>query len=181
MIGVDSPILEVLHSLAYKWQWLGLITIFLGQYLPYLLVIVFLFLVLSASQGNRLYSFALAALSVILSRGIVTEIIYQFFYRARPFVALSLTPLIYEPSTQASFPSGHMAFLLPISLVVWQQFGSKKGAWFVFLTVLVGIGRVAAGVHWPSDIIGGLIVGAVSFVAVKKIFPKSKSIADRVS
>jgi undecaprenyl-diphosphatase len=177
MFGSDISLFQALHRLAGHSQWLNWTIVFLGQYLPYVLVIAFLYFIFTAPQGRRLYIFSLATISVILSWGIFTQIIRFFLFEARPFVALSFTPLIYQPATEAAFPSGHMALLVPIGLALW-QLSRKKGALFLGLTVVVGIARIVAGVHWPSDIIGGMIVGAVSFYLVKAFFREKSLLAD---
>ena len=48
--------------------------------------------------------------------------------------------------------------------------------WALIATLAVGLARVITGVHWPSDILGGIIVGALSFSAVYFVFRKSKLI-----
>lgn len=40
-------------------------------------------------------------------------------------------------------------------------YNKKWGVWFFFGAILMNISRVMAGVHYPSDIVGGAIVGVV--------------------
>ena len=47
--------------------------------------------------------------AVILSRGIITEIIRFFWHRSRPFVEQNFIPMI-SHADSASFPSGHATF-----------------------------------------------------------------------
>ena len=180
MLRLDSYLSQVLHSLVGRSQWLNWTIVFLGQYLIYVLVIAFLYFIFTGPRGRRLYLFALAAMSVILSWGIFTQVIHFFFFRARPFVAMSFAPLISQSATEAAFPSGHIALLMPLCLCLW-LFSPKKGACFLFFTLLIGIARIAAGVHWPSDIIGGMAIGIVSFALVKLFFHEHRLPADAVT
>ncbi|MBI2025158.1 MAG: phosphatase PAP2 family protein, partial [Candidatus Harrisonbacteria bacterium] len=43
--------------------------------------------------------------------------------------------------------------------------------WFIGLTVLMGIARIMIGAHWPSDILGGAIIGIGSAFLVKQLLP----------
>ncbi len=61
-----------------------------------------------------------------------------------------------------SFPSGHtnaaFAAMLPVFLL-----GKKKWSWLALLFgVLMGLSRIYLVVHFPSDVIGGLITGTIS-------------------
>jgi undecaprenyl-diphosphatase len=90
----------------------------------------------------------------------------QFFIVSpRPSVALNLQPL-FSHSVSNSFPSGHMSFFIPLGLAIFYE-NKKAGLIFLFLAVLMGIGRVAGGAHWPSDILAGIVVGVISFYAVR--------------
>jgi len=143
--------------------------IFFAQYLAYLLVVVALFLILKEKNWKRrVYYFSLASLSVILSRGIITEIIRFFYHSQRPFVALGFKPLLYDYAY--SFPSGHMAAYFALALAVF-YINKKAGQWFLGLTALMGIARIFVGVHWPSDILGGIVVAVLSFYVVKYFLP----------
>ena len=39
----------------------------------------------------------------------------------------------------------------------------------------MGLARIFVGIHWPSDILGGLIIGAISAVIVKKLLPEFRN------
>ncbi len=82
--------------------------------------------------------------------------------RPRPFVVLPIQPL-FAHIADSSFPSDHaligVAFVAPF---LWRL--PRVGGWLVLWAVAVGIARVAAGVHYPSDILGSAVLATFSSV-----------------
>lgn len=67
-----------------------------------------------------------------------------------------------------SFPSGHSAFSMLVSLWLWKRWKSKWN-WMVFIYPLViGLTRVLLGVHHISDVIGGFAIAIIVFLAVER-------------
>jgi undecaprenyl-diphosphatase len=165
---------DLIFSLARRNFLLDDLGIFLSQYLPYLLVLAFLVLIFKEKSGRRrVFLFCEGALSIILARGLLTEIIRFFYNHPRPFEALNFTPLI--PEAGSSFPSGHAAFFFALSLVVFYV-NLKWGIWFFILSSLNGLARILVGVHWPADILSGAVIGLLSAWTIhqllKPYFPK---------
>ncbi|MBI2013226.1 MAG: phosphatase PAP2 family protein [Candidatus Colwellbacteria bacterium] len=159
---MDQQVFLWLYNLANKNQLLDWFSVFLADYLFYVLIIVFLWVVFKEKDWRRrFYLIALTGIAIILSRGIATPIIRYFYDRPRPFIADNIEPLINHIATH-SFPSGHLAIFTPIFLILF-LINRRLGFWFFIGAILIGIGRVATGVHWPSDILGGILIGAVSF------------------
>ncbi len=161
----DASVFSFLFGLAHKNQFLDWFLVFLGKDLIFILGIVFVILVLREKDWRRRFYFsALALISVILSRGIITPLIQFYYDKPRPFTILDIQSLINHAATP-SFPSGHITFIVPIALTVW-FINRRVGIWFIISAILIGLARISAGIHWPSDILGGIVVGTLSFFAI---------------
>ncbi|TSC59503.1 MAG: hypothetical protein LiPW15_808 [Parcubacteria group bacterium LiPW_15] len=165
-MDLNGKIFELFWGFAHRSGILDAGIIFFAKYLTYFLVIALIIWLFSKDSRKRLFIFAELSIAAIVARGLITEWIRFAYYHARPFEALGFQSLI--PESGASFPSGHMTFLFALGLIVW-LYNRKFGYWFLSLSFVVGIARIAAGVHWPMDILGGLLVGALSAIFIHKL------------
>ncbi len=86
------------------------------------------------------------------------RILKEFFARPRPCDVLSdvITPL--GCTGTFSFPSNHALNNFAAAFFFYKLFPNLK--WILFITAaLVSISRVYLGLHYPSDIIGGALIG----------------------
>ncbi|RLC39334.1 MAG: hypothetical protein DRH33_03145 [Candidatus Nealsonbacteria bacterium] len=88
--------------------------------------------------------------------------------RTRPFLENGINLLV-EKINQPAFPSGHAAFFFALSLIVL-FYNKKAGILFFIASILICLGRVIVGIHWPSDILAGAVVGLFSAWLVNKFF-----------
>jgi undecaprenyl-diphosphatase len=152
-------------------QWAGHVPIldmfmsFTAQYALelYALLFVIAWFTLPKSEETRRHALIVAGFSGILAL-ILNVLISHVWFRPRPFVALpkgSFTQLI--PHTiDASFPSDHVSGSFGFAAGSWKRADRWVSYSFTSLAILVAISRVYVGVHWPTDVIGGLIVGLLS-------------------
>ncbi len=161
---LDYLLFSKIHGLAGKWPVIDFLIVFLAQYLPWL--ISFLLLMFFLKNRKRLGAdFKRIIASVVLSRLVIAEIVSLLFYRLRPFAVLMIEPLFKPYFISSSFPSGHAAFCFALAMAVF--FIDKRIGWFCFFSAfLVVFARIAAGVHWPSDIIAGGLIGIFSAIAI---------------
>jgi len=107
-----------------------------------------------------------AMASAVVSRFVVTEVIRFFYDRPRPFEVLDIIQLIRHNSGH-SFPSGHAAFYFALSAGIF--FANKQlGIAFFVTSTLIGLARIYAGIHWPSDILVGALVGVSVAALIRK-------------
>jgi undecaprenyl-diphosphatase len=103
------------------------------------------------------------ALASLLSN-FASDALKAVFGRARPDMIPHL-----DVVNSAAYPSGHatnaaLVYLLFALLVPTAQ----RGRWLtaaLVLTILTGLSRIALGVHWPSDVLGGWMLGAAFALA----------------
>ncbi len=165
----DSLVIHLLNSWAAESAFVGWLAAFFAEYFPYFLVFGAIFLIFKERDFKaRWRFFSLAALSVLFSRGILTEVIRFFYYRPRPFLADDSVVAFINHSPTSSFPSGHAAFYFALALAVFSV-DRKRGWYFIGGAAVVGLARIFAGAHWPSDIIGGAAAAAIGFFAAKRL------------
>ncbi|MFH0791860.1 MAG: phosphatase PAP2 family protein [bacterium] len=155
----DKIIFNLINGLAGNWPVLDYLGIFFAEYLPYVLTAV-LIVWLIIDWKKRLKPLIIFYSTVIFSRLIVTEIIRYLLPRNRPFVDYDVNLLI-NHSASSSFPSGHASFYFALAMAIY-LYNKKAGAVFLLMVSLMSIARVYVGVHWPTDIIAGAVVGIAS-------------------
>ncbi len=123
---------------------------YVGPVVAILLVLIF--------SKNKTRSLCLLALSGALA-WILAYYLKLFFHIPRPFVSLKLIPLVSE--TDFSFPSEHAA--IAFAVATSSYFLNRKVGIIMFLAaILISISRLIIGLHYPSDIIAGGILGFLS-------------------
>ena len=99
---------------------------------------------------------AAAGLALLIAQPIANSV-----DRSRPFVAHpGGSHLLIGRSTDPSFPSDHATGAFAIAVAVW-AYDRTFGALFLALAVVLGFARVYVGTHYPGDILGGAILGAL--------------------
>lgn len=156
-MAFDTQLLYLLNNVAGQSPFLDGIIVFFATYLAYILILIFLVLVLfSHYQKREKWEILLVTgISAVIARFGITELIRFFYHHPRP----SVYQLLAENSW--SFPSGHAMFFFALATAIY-LYNKRWGFWFYIAAVLIGVARVMAGVHYPSDIVGGAILGSLT-------------------
>ncbi len=158
-MDIDIRLLYFLNNLATKSPFFDKLIIFFAEYLGYLLLLIFFGILyfLYAPRPEKIRIFLLSMLSAVIARFGITELIRFFYHRPRPFLIYTgIHNLIFE--NEWSFPSGHTTFFFAFSMAIY-LYNKRWGTWFFIASFVISISRVIAGIHYPSDILGGALIG----------------------
>jgi undecaprenyl-diphosphatase len=145
------------------------IVIFCAKYMVAAVVLLWLIAWLQASKKPRL-SLTTATIIAVFIATILDRIISRLYYDPRPFVTHHIMPLVAHASDNG-FPSEHTLFSITLASVLF-FYRPKLGYLAFAIGIVVGISRVAAHVHSPIDIIGGILIGTIAGYAGYKVAPK---------
>lgn len=102
---------------------------------------------------------ALAIVAAVLFANIASSLLKAAFDRPRPDLIAHL-----DHVSSASYPSGHAtsaaALYLTLALLAPVQWRRATWTLAVLMIGFTGLSRIMLGVHWPSDIVGGTLLGA---------------------
>ena len=102
---------------------------------------------------------AAVACALLLDLITCNLLLKPLFGRIRPFALNSAVTLLVAPPLDASFPSGHTAASFA---AVFALFWSGNRLWrpALALALVIAFSRLYLCVHWPSDVLGGALLGA---------------------
>lgn len=166
----DIVIFKLINGLADKWKLLDFLGIFFAKYFEYfLLFALVLFLIKDYKKYWRMVTEAFVA--AVFVRFVLAEIIRIIYFRPRPFVYNYVNLLIPHNVNEASFPSGHASFYFALSTIIY-GYNKKVGILFYISSFLIVLSRVFVGIHWPSDILAGAVLGIFMGLVLNKLFKK---------
>jgi undecaprenyl-diphosphatase len=172
MQSLDLALVNQLNNYANGSSMSGYTAIFFADYFQYVLGCILIGLFFSSRAWLK--TVILAMISASVARLGVKTIILFFIQRARPFTATQDIHVLINTSFSEqyqSFPSGHALIFFAIAFTAYLH-DKKWGLFFLVSAILMGIARVAVGVHYPSDIVAGAIIGILSATATVYISKK---------
>ena len=163
----DHSLFFWINGFAGRNSLLDVVGVLLGQYGIYffatlMLVLWFALPRAAIDQRRHLVYGAAAALIGLL----VNYVISHLVYRPRPFVLYPhQVHLLVQHAPDSSFPSDHATAVFAVAAAL---LGSSKWLTRVFwvFAVLIAIARVFIGVHWPTDVLAGFVIGPVAALIV---------------
>ena len=161
---MNESIFFFFYNLAHRSIFFDKLVVFTAVYLPYIvLASIFIFLFFYRKSFHELFwIFFTGALAWVFSK-----LLKIIIHTPRPFDALQDIHSLF-PETGYGFPSGHATMFSAIAIAVF-LFDRKAGYIFIFLALCIGLARIVAGVHFPADILGGFIFGALVAYLIKNV------------
>lgn len=113
---------------------------------------------------------ALALLAMVLGLLVTNITIKPLVERARPWLDWPIVPLVTEKDPN-SFPSGHTCAAFAAGMIWMRALPWRWGRIAaVVAAVLMGLSRLYVGVHYPTDVLVGGIIGALCAWAAWKAY-----------
>lgn len=110
-----------------------------------------------------------ASCSLALNAVLTNLWLKRMVNRVRPFVRFPELTVLTTIPRDASFPSGHTAASFAVAATIYMAGYRKMGRFLYVFAALIGASRLYLGVHYPTDVIAGAIVGVLSAWIVRKV------------
>ena len=164
---MDWGILHALNSGVAVRDWLeDPVTVFAAVAVPlYAAATVGLWLLAPPYGALRWKLASASALTAAAVAMLANQALAHVWERPRPYAAHASLHLLAPASPDPSFPSDHAAAAFAIAFAVL-VFSRRAGAVFLGMAALIGLSRLALGMHYPSDVLAGLAVGCLSACVV---------------
>ncbi len=104
---------------------------------------------------------ALRMLAGVVLVYLASEVLGAAWRRVRPFAWLDEVQALTPHSEGRSFPSRHVASGLAMATIAHRAH-PRLGTSMAWVAVLLGLSRVAAGLHYPSDVLAGALIGRLA-------------------
>lgn len=169
MRGVDWRIYHSINDFVWRHHWLGTLFKAIETYGTILIAVAAIALWFFARPGgDRKWKLAAgSALGAAALGLVVNRLLAALHHRDRPFISHPSAHVFGPHKTDPSFPSDHTTAAIAIAVAVL-LIDTGVGLLFLALAILIAVGRVIVGEHYPGDVLGSTLIGiAAAFVVVR--------------
>ena len=105
-------------------------------------------------------------LALVVSVVFCNILLKDLVARSRPCWLVPEIELLIHNPTDYSFPSGHTSAAMATAVVIW-IYNKKYGILMMVLALLIAFSRMYLFVHFPTDVLGGVVTGVMSAVIAR--------------
>lgn len=113
-----------------------------------------------------------ASVSLLVEFILVNVLLKNIVGRIRPYVVNEELALLGDIPGDFSFPSGHTGSAFAVAVVMYLCMPKKYGVSALVLAALIAISRLYNGAHYPTDVLGALVIAILTgVIAWRFVFP----------
>lgn len=171
---MDYLILKWFNGFAGQYIWLDILGIVMAEFLIFSLPLIIFLVYFLSKRRKKLLSVIFKVIFSLILVCVLNYLIGLIFARPRPFTDnkdIYQLAKFFTTTTDYSFPSCHTALAFAMAFVVlfdWRKFGII----LLIPALIVGIGRIFVGIHYPTDILGGILTALISVCLINFVLWK---------
>ena len=166
---VNISLFRLVNDLGKEYTYLNPVFSFIAEYMVLILALGVVIIWFTRDKNNRIM--ILCATITFICAFTIGKISGQFHSNYQPFVELSDVNKLIEKEKDNSFPSDHTILFFSYCISFW-LFKRGWSILWIMLAFLVGISRIWVGVHYPLDVIAGILISFATAIFIYYTVPK---------
>ena len=120
-----------------------------------------------------------AELSALVIGALITNVVLKnAIARIRPYEVVEGLHILIEKQRDFSFPSGHACASFA-AMALYKALPRKYGICALLLAGMIALSRLYVGVHYPTDVLAGMLIGILAGWTAWKLTEKSRETIDK--
>jgi undecaprenyl-diphosphatase len=158
MTHINEQLFYFFNQFAGQGIFTDSLIMFVANVVPWILIFVTIYYFLFVRKSVRKTTMLAC---VVFTTFLTTHFLkWVIFRHPRPFVVLPHVVQLIHISAFDSFPSGHAAVFAALATGVY-LYHRRFGIIAIVSALLIGVARIAAGIHYPFDILTGYAIGFI--------------------
>ena len=166
---MNENIFRIINDLGKEYKAINPAAIFIAEYMVIILATAVLIFWFTRVNQNRIMVIC-GSITFVMAE-IIGKIAGKVHSNHQPFAELSNVNQLVEKAVDNSFPSDHTILFFSFCVTFW-VFRGPRGFIWILLALLVGISRIWVGVHYPADIMVGIIISICTAFIIIRVVPK---------